>query len=372
MLPTPASDALARALDRIRPSVRNEHPYVVGGMTAPEVKLNQNESPFDLPEDVKAALFDAFLATPFNRYASEQPRRLANALAARLGVAEESIVVGNGSNELTYTLGMCLIEPGTPVVLPRPMFALWGKVVHLFGGHLIETGPAADYGFDLDALEAALRAHRPAYTVVTTPNNPTGRAVDFDAVRRLADVCAETGTILVVDEAYAEFVPGTPSAVTLIDTHPHVVSVRTFSKAMGLAGLRVGYLVGHPALMAELMKSRLPFMVDPLAETVALWCLDHAERVESIAADLSKRTQSLYHDVAGRGVEAVPPSANFFLLRLPPRTGRGLQDAFAAEGVAVRSMDGYPELAGFVRVSCGTEAENRRFLEALDTIRFLA
>jgi len=365
------SDALERALDRIRPSVRKEHPYIVGGMTAPDVKLNQNESPFDLPAEAKAALFDAFLATPFNRYASEQPQRLVRALAARLGVAPESIVVGNGSNELTYTLGMCLIEPGTSVVLPRPMFALWSKVVHLFGGRLIETGCTEDYGFDLDALEAALRTHRPAFTVVTTPNNPTGRAVAFDDVRRLADVCAETGTILVVDEAYAEFTPNTPSATTLMETHPHVVSVRTFSKAMGLAGLRVGYLVGHPALTAELMKSRLPFAVDPLAETVALWCLDHAERIEVLAADLSSRTQALYDDVTGRGVETVPPTANFFLLRLPGRTGRHLQDAFAAEGVAVRTMDGYPELTGFVRVSCGTTSENRRFLEALDTIRSL-
>lgn len=372
MPPVSPPDALRRALDRVRPSVRNEHPYVVGGMAAPEVKLNQNESPFDLPADVKAALFDAFLATPFNRYAAEQPRRLIDALAARLGVSAASIVVGNGSNELTYTLGMCLIEPGTPVVLPRPMFALWGKVVNLFGGRLVETGCTDGFGFDLGALEAAIREHRPAYTVVTTPNNPTGRAVAFDDVRHLADVCAETGTILVVDEAYAEFVSETPSAISLIETHPHVVSVRTFSKAMGLAGLRVGYLVGHPALVAELMKSRLPFMVDPIAEAVALWCLEHAERLETVAADLSERTQRLFGEVAGRGVEAVPPSANFFLLRLPGHTGRSLQDAFAAEGVAVRQMDGYPELAGFVRVSCGTEAENRRFLEALDTVRSLA
>lgn len=363
------ADALARALDRIRPDIRNERPYVVGGLAAPDVKLNQNESPFDLPADVKAALFDAFLKVPFNRYAAEQPRRLVAALEARLGVPEGSVIVGNGSNELTYTLGMCLIEKDTPVVLPAPMFALWSKVVQLFGGRLVETGCDDGFGFDVDALDAAIRQHRPAYTVVTTPNNPTGRAVAPDDVVRLAGTCAETGTVLVVDEAYAEFVPETPSAVALIETHPHVVVTRTFSKAMGLAGLRVGYLVGHPALMAELMKSRLPFMVDPLAETVALWCLEHKARVAATAADLKARTQALLADVRARGVEAVDTEANFFLFRLPGQGAGALQDTFAREGVAVRGMGGYPALEGFVRVSCGTEAENRHFLAALDRLR---
>ena len=186
----PASTAartLERALGAIRLSVRAEKPYVVGGVAEPEVKLNQNESPYDLPGPAKRALFEAFMAVPFNRYPAEQPFALREALAARHGVDPACVIVGNGSNELTYTIGLCLISPGTPVVLPRPMFSLYEKVVALHGGRLVPVAPKADYGFDVDALEAAIRRERPAYAVVTTPNNPTGRAVAFADVVRLAE-----------------------------------------------------------------------------------------------------------------------------------------------------------------------------------------
>ncbi|HYE57331.1 MAG TPA: aminotransferase class I/II-fold pyridoxal phosphate-dependent enzyme [Rhodothermales bacterium] len=366
MSPSTESDVLARALRAFRPEILREQPYVVGGLASPEVKLNQNESPFDLPREVKEMLFEAFLETPFNRYATEQPFRLRAALAERHGVSPESIVVGNGSNELTYTLGLCFIAPGSTVVLPAPMFALFEKVVHLYGGCLLKVPPRADLSFDVDALEAAIRAEKPSYTVVATPNNPTGLALTPADVERLA---AASEGMLVVDEAYAEFVPETPSAIGLIERYPNMLVMRTFSKAFGLAGLRVGYLVGHPDVMRELMKSRLPFMVDPIAEHVALWLCGHDERVREIAADLRLRTQRLRRDATERpGVESLPTEANFFLLRLGGFDGPGLQAAFAAQGVSVRTMHAYPELPGCVRVSCGTEAENRRFLAALDVL----
>jgi histidinol-phosphate aminotransferase len=363
---TPDDSPLDRALAAFRPEILREQPYVVGGLASPEVKLNQNESPFDLPRDVKTLLFEAFLETPFNRYAAEQPFRLRAALAERHGVAPECGVVGNGSNELTYTLGLCFIAPGTPVVLPAPMFALFEKVVHLYGGRAVMVPPRADLGFDVDALEAAIRAERPAYTVLATPNNPTGLALTPADVERLA---AASPGLLVVDEAYGEFVPETPSATALIERFPNVLVMRTFSKAFGLAGLRVGYLVGHADVMRELMKSRLPFVVDPIAEHVALWLCEHDERVREIAADLRARTQRLRRDAAERtGVEALPTEANFFLMRLAGYDGPGLQTAFAGHGVSVRTMHAYPELPGCVRVSCGTEGENRRFLAALDAL----
>ena len=364
----PASTAartLERALGAIRPSVRAEKPYVVGGVAEPEVKLNQNESPYDLPGPAKRALFEAFMAVPFNRYPAEQPFARREALAARHGIDPACVIVGNGSNELTYTIGLCLISPGTPVVLPRPMFSLYEKVVALHGGRLVPVAPKADYGFDVDALEAAIRREQPAYAVVTTPNNPTGRAVAFADVVRLAE--ASEG-FLVVDEAYAEFMPDVPSATTLLESHPNVIVLRTFSKAFGLAGLRVGYLVMHPAVAEEFMKARLPFVVDPLSERVALALLNEPGLLVETNADLRARTQALYAEVAARpGVEVVPSEANFFLFRTA-MGGKPLQDGLAAHGISVRSMGGYPELPRFVRVSAGTGAENRRFLTALDAV----
>lgn len=362
-------DILARALDRVRPAVRRERPYVVGGLADPDVKLNQNESPFDLPTVLKEALASAHVGTAFNRYPAEQPDRLVRALAARHGVEAESVIVSHGSNDLTTTLGMTFLAPGTAVVLPRPMFALWEKVVHLFDGRLVEVPALADFAFDVDGLDAAIARERPAYAVVTTPNNPTGLAVTADDVRRLAETAAAAGTLLVVDEAYAEFVPDTPSATTLLGELPNVVVVRTFSKAFGLAGLRLGYLVAHPDIAAEMMKTRLPFTVTPFDEAVALALLDDAAGIAAVARDLAERTQELRRDAATRpGVTTHATVANFFLLGLDGLDGRALQDAFARHGVAVRGMGGYAEVAHLVRVSCGTEPENRRFLLALDAL----
>ncbi len=367
MTPPDAPPArLASALAAFRPEILREQPYVVGGMATPAVKLNQNESPYDLPRDVKTMLVDAFLNAPFNRYGSEQPFALRSVIADRYGVEPESVIVGNGSNELTYTLGLCFIAPGTPVVLPAPMFSLFEKVVHLYGGRAVLVPPRADLSFDVDALEAAIRTEKPAYTVVATPNNPTGLALSLADIERLA---AASAGLLVVDEAYGEFVPDTPSAVTLLDRYPNVLVMRTFSKAFGLAGLRVGYFVGHPGVIREMMKSRLPFVVDAIAEHIARWMCEHIARVEETAADLKVRTQRLRRDTAARpGVEALPTEANFFLLRVAGYDGPSLQGAFASHGVSIRTMHAYPELPGFARVSCGTEPENQRFLAALDAL----
>ena len=346
--------------------MRGEKPYLVGHAPDVDAKLNQNESPFDLPDGLKRELLEAFFAVPFNRYSTEQPERLKMALADALGVAPAGIVVGNGSNELTATLGQCFVQPGSAVVLPRPMFSLYEKTVHLFEGRAVGIAPRADLTFDADAILDAVQREKPALTILTTPNNPTGLEMTPDEVEAI--VAAATG-VVVVDEAYFDF-SDYPSALRLLDRFPHLVVMRTFSKAMGLAGLRVGFLVAHPDLAAEIVKPRLPFMVDRLAEETALLMLRHQTVVMERAAFLKKEARRLYDELARRaGVEAVAPAANFLLFRTP-HPAADVVAGLASRGVLVRSMAGYPELPNYVRVSAGTEAENRQFLAALDT--FLA
>lgn len=358
------SDRLAQALDTVRDEVRQEKPYLVGGPEAVAAKLNQNESPFDVPADLKRELLEAFFAIPFNRYATEQPEALRAALAERLGVEAGQVIVGNGSNELTYTLGQCFVEKGRRVVLPRPMFSLYEKVAHLSGGRAVGVAPRADLQFDVEAILGAIEREQPALTVLTTPNNPTGLEMTPEDVARIAD--AATG-VVVVDEAYAEF-SDRPSALRLLESHPHVLVLRTFSKAMGLAGLRLGYLVAHPALATEIMKSRLPFMVDRLAEATALALLQKSALVAERAAFLKAQSRSLQAALQAReGVDVVPSGVNFFLFRTPHGASRTVE-ALGAQGVLIRSMAGYPELPGYVRVSAGTEAENRQFVAALDAL----
>lgn len=356
------SPSLDDVLHHIRPAVRDRSEYIVDMPEGIDVKLNQNESPFDLPAGLKQELLDAHQRVQMNRYPSEQPEDLRHALAEYDGVNPDQILVGNGSNEITYTFGLAFLDPGDPVVLPRPMFSLYEKVMRLQEADLTIVPPQDDFGFDADALATAAAETDAVLTILTTPNNPTGLAMTLDELEQV--VTASSGFV-VIDEAYVEFNPeGT--AIDLLEQHPNVLILRTLSKGFGLAGARLGYLLAHPAVVTELMKARLPFMVDRFAEQTALAVLQRPDliedRVSRIEASITTLTEALQ---AMEGVEVVPSQANFviFTTPLPADT---LQDRLADRGVLVRNMGGYPELEGYLRVSAGTEEENNAFLDALD------
>lgn len=357
----PVADTLEQALAAIRPAVRQGKPYVVGTPPEAPVKLNQNENPWDLPEALKRELLEAFFALPFNRYPAEHPERLRRALAEYLDWTPEGVVVGNGSNELAFTVGLAVIEEGTPVVLPRPMFSLYEMIVRLHGGRIHAVAPRPDLHFDVEGLLEAMRRHRPALVVLTTPNNPTGLAMALEDVE--AVVAAAPGLVL-IDEAYVEFADGV-GARPLLDRYPHVLLLRTFSKAFGLAGLRLGYLVGHPDVVRELYKARIPFMVDRLAETVALTLLRHLDLVQQRVAEIKAGVQWLYRELAALpDVAPVPSQANFVIFRTPLEPDV-LLARLAKDGILIRNMSGYPELRGYVRVNAGRAEENRAFMVAL-------
>ena len=364
-----AVDAVPTSIDdllqRIRPAVRERSEYVVDMPSGIDVKLNQNESPFDLPDELKQELLDVYEQVELNRYPTEQPERLRRALAKHDGVAPEQIIVGNGSNEITYTFGLAFLESGAPVVLPRPMFSLYEKVAHLQDADLTSVPPRDDLSFDAEALAAAAAETDAVLTILTTPNNPTGLAMTIDEIEHV--VAASPGFV-VVDEAYVEFNPeGT--VVELLDRHPNLIILRTLSKAFGLAGIRIGYLMAHPAVVTELMKARLPFMVGRFAEQTALAVLRRwdlvEDRVRRMQASIKEITEALQSRRLS-GVEVVPSQANFVIFTTPAPAD-ALQDRLADRGVLVRNMGGYPELEGYLRVSAGTEAENNAFLGALET-----
>lgn len=363
----------ADLLALVRPEVRAQRAYRVATELDGGAKLDQNESPYDLPEDVKRAALDAFLATDWNRYPPDRPQALVARLAETLDWPEDGLLVGRGSNELTHTVGLCFVAPGAKVVLPRPMFSLWENMVATFGGEPVPVEAGPDLAHDPADIVAALRDSEAPLGVVCTPNNPTGQAFSLDALADMAD--AASGFFL-IDEAYVEFEEG-QTALDLARERPHVLVMRTFSKALGLAGMRLGYLAGHPEVIAELGKPRLPFLVDRLSEAVGLAVLDRPELVAERVAVLARERDRLLDALARRDdVETRPSRANFFLLRtrLAPAD---LHAAMQREGVRIRNVSGYPALAGgddgrfstgWVRVSVGTPDENSTFLAALDRV----
>lgn len=351
----------------VREAVRREKAYRVPTQTGIAAKLDQNESPYSVPADIRDAALAAVREEPWNRYPDDRPHRLVAALAERWGADPEGVIVGHGSNEITHTLGLCFVDPGTPVVLPTPMFSLYTSVMRMFEAEIHEVGPEADLTHSPAAILAKAQETGAALTVVTTPNNPTGQTIPHEGLRQLA---AGVPGILVVDEAYHEFLSG-PTAMDLLAEFPNVLVMRTFSKAMGLAGLRVGALVGRPELIQEIEKARLPFLVDRLAEAVALAVLDREDLLQARVAELLSERDRLAEAVgAMEGCEVLPGKANFFLFRTPlPHAD--LRASLATDGINVRDVTSYPDLAprdgrpGWLRVSVGTPDENDAFLASL-------
>ena len=351
----------------IRPEIRAERAYRVPTTTEAEAKVDQNESPFDLPEAVKQAALEEAMAAPWNRYPDDRPHRLIAALADRWSIPVEALIVGHGSNEIAHTIGLCFLSAGTPIVLPHPMFALYASVARMHGARLIEIDPRPDFGHDARSiLDSAVEANAPL-TIVTTPNNPTGQSISHEDLDALA---AGVPGVLLIDEAYHEFVTG-PTALDLVTRHDNVLVMRTFSKAMGMAGVRLGTLVGAPDLIQEIEKARVPFLVDRWGEALGLAMLDHQDLIADRVRPLVASRDALcgwMHTVPG--VEALPSDANFFLFRTP-LAASALREQMAARGVLIRDVTGYPALApqegtpGWARVSIGTDAENAAFREAL-------
>ena len=355
---------LAKAISRIRPAVRVGKAYEVGGPPRARVKLNQNESPLDYPAELKQELIDRYWHEPFNRYPLVEPVDLQNALASHAGWEAKGILVGNGSNELMATVNQVLVSSGTTVVLPRPMFSFYARLAELYEANVVAPPPRKNLSFDAGAIIEAACLHDAGLVVVTTPNSPTGLSMPFDQVRAIVE---NVPGFVLVDEAYGEF-SREPSALMLLAAHPNLLVLRTFSKAFGLAALRLGYLMGNPAVIREIRKARIPFMVDRLSELAALALLDRPLLWQQRIAYLQQGTQWLYEALTMiAGVEALESQTNFVLFRGSVDSD-ALMQALVNRGILVRSMSSYKDLAGYVRVNTGTEEENKFFIRALTDV----
>jgi histidinol-phosphate aminotransferase len=348
----------------VRRSVATSHTYTVPAYQGITVKLNQNECPFDLPEGVKRDLVERLVAEPWNRYPDEFDAHLRSVIAEGVGWDPDGVLLGNGSNELAQFLGFTLIERGAPVALLDPMFSLFQKIVELHEGRPFPIACSPDLTTDPERCVDVASGCKASLTIVATPNNPTGRSIPFEGLRSIAE---RTSGILLIDEAYHEFVEG-PTAVELLDAHRNVVVMRTLSKTVGLAGLRLGYLLADPAFVAEILKARLPFMINRLSSVVAEYMFRNpeivGERVEILKAG---RDQLLDELSAIEGVEAVPSDANFIIFQTG-RPAEWITDQLAQRGVLIRNVSGYAVLNGFVRVNVGLPPENKAFLSALKDV----
>jgi histidinol-phosphate aminotransferase len=364
-MPAPvAPSASDEAVALIKPQVRALAGYTLAAPSARR-KLNQNESPYDVPEALKAQILERARAAPWHRYPAFTPQDLLERLGRRHDWTPDGVLVGNGSNELIQAALAVTVGPETAVVSPVPTFTLYRLLTLVNGGRFIGVPLARDFAFDIPALVAAARAEQARVVVLNSPNNPTGSVVPADAVERLLD---ETGALIVVDEAYQDF--GGPTAVPLLRRHPRLVVLRTFSKAMALAGLRFGYALAHPAVAAQIAKAKLPYNVNQITLAAAHVMLDHApefaRRVAMIRAERSRLEAGLQRM---RGLRVFPSEANFVLIRCESAPAATVFQRLVDEwSILVRDVSAGPGLAECLRITAGEPADVDAVLEALARI----
>ena len=359
------------ALARIRPDVRAMHAYGVQPSTG-MLKMDAMENPFRLPAHLQAALGQRLGALALNRYPGDRVLDLKAALAKYADMPEGyGIVLGNGSDELITLLALACAQPGTgqraTMLAPMPGFVMYPLSAQLQGLDFVGVPLTPDFELDEPAMLAAIARHQPAITYIAYPNNPTATLWDEGAVQRIIDAAGAQGGIVVMDEAYQPF-----ASRTFIDRmraeparNAHVLLMRTLSK-FGLAGVRLGYLIGPAALVAEIDKVRPPYNVSVLNCEAALFALEHADVFAAQAVELrAQRTVLIEALRAMPGIEKVWDSeANMVLVRVADA-------AKAYEGMKTRKVliknvsTMHPLLHNCLRLTVGNAQDNATMLAAL-------
>lgn len=365
-------------LDLAAPGIRGLKPYQPGKPIAELereygvsdiVKLASNENPLGPAPRALTAIATA--AVELARYPDANGFELKRALADRHAVGADCVTLGNGSNELLVLLAESFLGPGLEAVYSRHAFAVYALAVQATGAthRVADALPADDtqrFGHDLDAM-AALVGPRTRMVFIANPNNPTGTWVDGAALERFV-AGLPRHVIAVVDEAYFEYVqaPGYPDATRWLDRFPNLVVTRTFSKAFGLAGLRIGYGISSAAIADILNRIRQPFNTNALAQVAALAALeDTAHLARSVELNATEMTRvATACRALGLGVH---PSVGNFLLVDMGAPARPLFDAMLHEGVIVRPVANYG-LPNHLRISIGLPAENDRLMVALERV----
>jgi histidinol-phosphate aminotransferase len=361
---SPISNQQSAIAGLIKPSVRALSAYTLSPLTASR-KLNQNESPLDVPEHLKRLILERAETLPWNRYPDFVPQGLVEAIAARHGWDPAGVLVGNGSNEVLQATLSVSVGDGDAVVAPDPSFALYRLITGVMGGRYVPVPLGPEFAYDVDALVATARRELARVVILNSPNNPTGSALPDDGVARLLE---ETGAFLVCDEAYQDF--GGPTAIPLLAGSSRIVVLRTLSKAMGMAGLRFGYALAHPEVAREIAKAKLPYSVNAITLAAAEILLAHREEFESRARSIAAERDRLIDRLRGlAGIHVFPSLANFVLVRcekLPARlVFRRLIDE---HDILVRDVSAWTGLAECLRISVGNAEDTDAVVVGLSSI----
>jgi len=346
----------------IRQDVSSMHAYAIQP-SAGLIKLDAMENPFRLPEALQRELGERLGRVAINRYPAGCAADVVRALSAYVDLpAGCKLMLGNGSDELISLLALACDVPGASILAPLPGFVMYEMSARLQGLAFVGVPLTAAFELDEPAMLAAIETHRPAITYIAYPNNPTANLFDETIVERIVDAVGRQRGLVVFDEAYQPF--SSRSWMGRLAQHPHVLVMRTLSK-FGLAGVRLGYMVGAAALIDEVDKVRPPYNISALNAEATLFALAHADEFARQAGVLRSERERLQRALKDMpGVEPFPSEANMILVRVPDsaRCFEGMK----ARGVLVKNIATlHPLLANCLRLTVGTPDENTQMIAAL-------
>lgn len=342
----------------IKEEVLAQKAYAVENTACP-VKLDANENPLAIPEELREPFAARLASVALTRYPEAGSPALAARFAKAFGVGKDQVMLGNGSDELIQILCTAVARPGAEAMIPIPTFAMY-RIAAQNAGLKVAAVPL-DERFDLDlaAMSERMAVHSPALTFLAWPNNPTGNCFSRD---RIEAILREWPGIVVVDEAYCHFSGQT--FLPLLDRHENLVILRTLSK-VGFAAMRIGLLIGPPALIRELDKVRLPYNLNAMSQAAASFYLDHEETFLRQAEEIRRWRGELFAAMKTiPGVDPRPTDANFIFFHCGFDANR-VYSGLVERGVLIKNFNAPGVTVNFMRVTVGSHEENRLFIEAL-------
>lgn len=345
----------------IRPEILALHAYHVPDASG-FLKLDAMENPFQWPESVKNEWAQELIKADINRYPDPQAQCIKEGLRKTLNIKDEfEILLGNGSDEIIQILAMAVAQSGRCIMAPEPSFVMYKMIATFCQLDYVGIPLNADFELDLDDMLESIKVNDPALIFLAQPNNPTGNLFGEDKIRAIIE--AANG-LVVVDEAYTAFTDA--DYLNLLNDYDNVVVMRTLSK-VGLAGLRMGFLVGKAEWLNEFDKIRLPYNINCLTQISCAFALKHFDVLKDQTERLRKNRSRLTDSLKALPLDKVFDSeANFILVRTQQGQARKIFEALKADNILIKCLDGgHPLLTDCLRITVGTENENDQLLSAL-------
>lgn len=344
----------------LKQGVLKNKPYTLAPEDTP-VKLNQNESPFDIPEYIKDKILKKLKETRWNIYPDFVPEELYRKISSFYGFSKDNIMIGNGSNEMIFTILAASLEKDKKVIIPAPTFAVYSLISSNLNADIRTVYLNDDFSFDTDKIISECSSPG-SVTILCSPNNPTGTSLTRVQIEKIIN--ASGGTV-VVDEAYIHF--GGETVIDLVNKYENLIVLRTFSKAFGLAGLRMGIMISNKNLIRELMKVKLPYNLNILTLITLDEMFDNTDFVDENIKKILAEREYLGRELAEiKSIRVIPTSANFFLVKT--ENSASLFNALLEQGIRVRDVSSYPMLENHLRISVGSRIENEAILKAMKKI----